>query len=85
MTTYRIGDIRPNPFRDRDNYPIDEEKVADFQADFRANGIWPVIEARLVDGAPELAYGHHRLEAALREYGKNLPDSGLFGRMKAEG
>jgi Holliday junction DNA helicase RuvB len=24
-------------------------------------------------------------EAALREYGKNLPDSGLFGRMKDEG
>ena len=69
MSQYRIGDILPNPFRDSENYPFNEKKVETLRASFRNTSVWPTIVARIENSHPEIAFGHHRLEAALREYG----------------
>ncbi|MBA3584100.1 MAG: hypothetical protein H0W36_06150 [Gemmatimonadetes bacterium] len=68
---YRVGDIRPNPFRDIANYPYVEDKIETLRASYRNTSVWPTIVARVRDGSPELAFGHHRVEAARREFGED--------------
>lgn len=72
MTTkaaFRLGDIRPNPFRNTDHYPIRAEKIEALRASIQSTGFWDNIVARLApDGVPEIAYGHHRLEALRQEF-----------------
>jgi hypothetical protein len=67
MTTYRIGDIRPNPFRNIDRYPINREKVEKLKESIGRTDFWDNLVARIgADGKPEIGYGHHRM-VALRE------------------
>src|SRR5262249_32037185 len=88
-----IKDIRPNPFRHTERYPIKPEKVAALRESLRATGYWGNIEARLIDGHPEIAYGHHRLAALTAEYGpehrvdliiRDLSDEAMLKRMARE-
>ena len=71
---FRVGDIQPSPFRTLDRYPLRSDKVEELRESLReAGGFWQNIVARIrEDGFPEIAHGHHRLEALRREYG---PDS----------
>lgn len=69
VDTFRIGDVRPNPFRDIGNYPLLPDKIDALRASFRNTSVWPTIVARMTDGRPEIAFGHHRLEAARQEFG----------------
>jgi len=71
MTKFRVGDIRPNPFRDLARYPLDPVHVDRLRASIRSTGFWSTVVARKVDGVPEIAFGHYRLEAARQEYGEN--------------
>jgi len=71
MTKFRVGDIRPNPFRDLARYPLDPAHVDRLRASIRSTGFWNTVVARKVDGVPELAFGHYRLEAARQEYGED--------------
>lgn len=91
--TYRLGDIAPNPFRDIENYPISESKVAELIASYRTTRVWPNVIGRLADGTPQIAYGHHRIEAARRLYGddfefpltiEDLSDDEMFQMMASE-
>jgi hypothetical protein len=67
MTTYRIGDIRPNPFRNIDRYPINRKKVDELKASIGRTAFWDNLVARIgADDKPEIGYGHHRM-VALRE------------------
>jgi hypothetical protein len=67
MTTYRIGDIRPNPFRNIGRYPINREKVEKLKESIGRTDFWDNLVARIgADGQPEIGYGHHRM-VALRE------------------
>ncbi len=93
MTAYRLGDIRPNPFRDIENYPISEQKVAELIASYQTTRVWPNVIGRLADGEPQIAYGHHRLEAARQLYGddfdfplivEDLDDDTMFKMMADE-
>ena len=69
MAKFKIEDIQPNPFRHMERYPIAKEKVEELRVSFRETGFWKNIVARLnEDGKPEIAYGHHRLEALTLEY-----------------
>jgi ParB-like chromosome segregation protein Spo0J len=86
---FAIKDIRPNPFRHTERYPIKAEKVEAL----RSTGYWGNIEARLVNGHPEIAYGHHRLAALTAEYGpekrvdlivRDLSDEDMLKRMARE-
>lgn len=67
----KLGDIRPNPFRNIDRYPISREKVDKLKQSIERTEFWDNVVARPGgDGGPdswvEIAYGHHRL-VALRE------------------
>ena len=60
----RIRDLKPNPFRDMKNYPIDEEKVNSLANSINETGFWDNILGRETPGGcVEIAYGHHRLKA----------------------
>ena len=67
--SFRIADIRHNPFRNVSRYPLQEEKVKALRESLHSTGYWGNLVARLKDGKPELAFGHHRLEALRQVYG----------------
>lgn len=69
MPKYAVKDIQPNPFRHIERYPIRREKVAVLRESMRSTGFWDNIVARLSNGKPEIAYGHHRLVALREEFG----------------
>lgn len=65
----RVGSIRPNPFRRIERYPISKEKVTALRRSIRDTGFWDNVVARVGPDGPEIAYGHHRLEAVKQELG----------------
>jgi hypothetical protein len=90
-----IEHLLPNPFRNIGAYKIDEDKVHRLIASYRTTGYWPVIIARRAgkNGYYEQAYGHHRVEAFRRHYGKkaeievivqNLSDDHMLQMMAHE-
>jgi hypothetical protein len=57
--------IRPNPFRDFDLHPMDASQIERLKASIATDGFWTGVIARPTDdGSYELAFGHHRIEAA---------------------
>jgi hypothetical protein len=69
MAKYKIREISPNRFRHLDRYPIKRDKVEALRKSYRETGFWDNIVARVRDGKPEIAYGHHRMIALQEEYG----------------
>jgi hypothetical protein len=67
----QIKDIKPNPFRRIEHYPIIREKVEALKASYEQTGYWDNILGRVVDGKVEQAYGHHRVVALRECYGKS--------------
>jgi hypothetical protein len=59
--------LKPNPFRNFKVDPIDEQVVADLKDSIKDNpaGFWGGIVARRHNGEIQLAFGHHRVKAAL--------------------
>ncbi|MBA7579084.1 hypothetical protein ES695_08845 [Candidatus Atribacteria bacterium 1244-E10-H5-B2] len=57
----QIKDLKPNPFRDMKNYPINQEKIQSLTNSINQTGFWDNILARKNNGNIEIAYGHHRL------------------------
>ena len=64
----KIKDLKPNPFRDMKNYPINEDKVKSLIKSIYQTGFWDNILARQNNGNIEIAYGHHRLIALQRNF-----------------
>jgi len=67
MMTY-LNLIDYNPHRDTDAYPIDKNQVNVLIESINQTGFWDNLLVREHPGDPnryQLAYGHHRLEAAL--------------------
>jgi len=63
----KLKDILPNPFRDLKSNPLIEDKVEELVGSINLTGFWDnVVVRKNADGKYELAYGHHRLAAALR-------------------
>lgn len=72
VQTFRIGDVRANPFRDIEHYPLQPAKIKALRASINNTDFWPTVVARLhSDGYPEIAFGHHRLAAAREEFGED--------------
>lgn len=71
MAQFAIKDIKANPFRHINRYPIHKEKVAALRESIRKTEFWDNVVARARDGKAEIAYGHHRLAALREEYGPN--------------
>src|SRR5215470_9110530 len=68
---FKLKNIKPNPFRHIEHYPIQKEKVAALRESIKSTNFWDNIVARQLNGTAEIAYGHHRLEALRAEYGPN--------------
>ena len=71
MALFALKDIKSNPFRHIDRYPIRREKVAALRESLKATGFWGNVVGRSQNGKAEIAYGHHRLVALREEYGPN--------------
>jgi ParB-like chromosome segregation protein Spo0J len=67
LTEVTLSQLSPNPFRDIDTYPFDEEKITRLQESISSTGFWPTVIARAAGSGYEIAFGHHRIEAAKRE------------------
>ena len=72
VQAFKVKDIQPNPFRDLETCPLNAEKVEALRESIRTTGFWDNVVGRLnAKGKPELAYGHHRIEAVKKEYNAN--------------
>ena len=61
-----IGSIDANPFRMLGDYPYVENKLAALQRSFEDVGMWEGVIGRKTGNRTEIAFGHHRVEAARR-------------------
>jgi ParB-like nuclease family protein len=66
MTDIPLELIDDNPFRDFELHPIDETQVERLKASIYADGFWTSVAARPAGNRYQLAFGHHRVEAARR-------------------
>lgn len=71
IVTVKLKDLRPNPHRNMANYPLSGEKIEALRESMRETGMWPNIMARQIGKAYEIAYGHHRMAAAIEEFGED--------------
>lgn len=62
----KLDQIDPNPHRDLATYPWVEPKVSELMRSIDAVGFWAGVIARPKGNRVELAFGHHRIEAARR-------------------
>jgi len=60
-----VKDLRPNPFRHIERYPIIPEKVEVLMASIKDTHLWRNMEARKNDGFYEIPYGYHTLDLLL--------------------
>lgn len=61
----KVKDLKPNPFRNLDKYPIDKYKVEALKSSINETGFWDNLLARKNCTGYEIAYGHHRLMALM--------------------
>jgi len=73
MTMIALERIRSNPFRDFELHPIDPVQVDKLKASIDADKFWASIVARKAGGDYEIAFGHHRIEAARQLGMKEAP------------
>lgn len=86
LKNVKLSLIDPNPFRDgsggnppatwksvEEVYGFDERKLGELQDSFRRNGVWAGAHVRPQSGRFQLAFGHHRVEAARRLGIKEIP------------
>jgi ParB-like chromosome segregation protein Spo0J len=59
----KVKDLKPNPFRNMEKYPIDPIKVRALINSIKETEFWDNLLAREIDGEIQIAYGHHRLIA----------------------
>jgi len=62
----KIKDLNPNPFRNIERYPIDEDKVEALRQSIESTEFWDNILVCKRGEKYHIAYGHHRLEALKR-------------------
>jgi len=61
-----IEKLTPNPFRLLSTYPWIEKKLQALEQSIATTGLWESVIARKHNGEYQLAFGHHRIEAARR-------------------
>ena len=66
IVTARIDLIDSNPHRHLAKYPYVPEKIAALKRSIKDVGLWEGIIGRKVGRRYQIAFGHHRLEAARR-------------------
>jgi DNA-binding HxlR family transcriptional regulator len=67
QTTIKLSELKNNPMRDFRVDPLDEESIGKLQASISEDGFWGGVSFRYSSkGEPQIASGHHRIEAARR-------------------
>src|ERR1035441_714855 len=62
----KFRDVLSNPYRDLKGNPLLKDKIAELVASINTTGFWDnVVVRKNKDGKYEMAYGHHRLAAAI--------------------
>jgi hypothetical protein len=56
--------IHDNPFRSFELHPIDDAQVERLMASIDKDGFWASVVARKANGGYQIAFGHHRIDAA---------------------
>ena len=64
MTMIPLERLKSNPYRDFDLHPFDPAQVEKLKASIDADGFWMSVVARKAGEDYEIAFGHHRIEAA---------------------
>ncbi|MFA5376816.1 MAG: ParB/RepB/Spo0J family partition protein [Dehalococcoidia bacterium] len=59
----QVKDLRPNPYRHMEKYPIQHDKVEALKISIGETEFWDNVLARKNGNVYEIAYGHHRLTA----------------------
>lgn len=80
-TTVKLGALYPNPFRelgakpfgrlDPTGYVLEPARIKELEQSIRDTDLWTNVETRIVDDKVQIAYGHHRIQAAINVLGKN--------------
>lgn len=66
----RLGDIRPNRFRDLKRWPVELDVIEKLKQSIHETGCWNNLQAtRNEQGQIKLRFGHHRLAAGLELFG----------------
>jgi ParB-like chromosome segregation protein Spo0J len=66
----KLGDLKPNPWKQQIG-SIDANKVQDIVKSAKSSSLWEQwVVRKNVKGDYEMAFGHHRLAAAIQIYGK---------------
>lgn len=74
--TVTLGSLKSNPFKkDIRHGKLDEEKIQKLIGSIEDNGYWDSLVCREAGGEYEIAFGHHRVEAAKRVLGDNYETS----------
>ena len=89
-----LKDVLPNPYREIEEYGLDEHKLESLEKSINTTGFWNNLMARQnAQGALEIAYGHHRIQAAKNALGEdyvhtfavaNIPDYRMLQMMADE-
>jgi len=69
LSTVKLTTIDPNPFRQLAEYPYNEDKLTALRRSIREVGLWEGVIGRRAGNRIQVAFGHHRLEAARQELG----------------
>jgi len=68
----RLVDLKPNPFKKEiQDGKLDLEKVARLEESIGLSGFWDGLVARKRGSFYEVAFGHHRLQAAINKLGED--------------
>ena len=68
----RLRDVRPNPYRQLERYHLQPARLKSLESSIEDTGFWSNIIGRLNDDDTfEIAYGHHRLQAAINVLGED--------------
>jgi len=59
-----LSSIEPNPFRDLKTHSFDKRKLEALERSIEHVGLWEGLIGRRAGQGYQLAFGHHRLEAA---------------------
>jgi hypothetical protein len=73
LVQVRLDLIDPNPYRHLKRYPFVQSKLDSLQRSIEDVGFWEGVIARKVGRRHQLAFGHHRFEAARRSKLKSIP------------
>lgn len=95
LKSVRLDHLEPNPYRHFETYPILDHKIDALIESIGATGFWgeTVIARKISQSEYQVAFGHHRIEAARRALGKkarveisirDLDDSQMLAMMARE-